>query len=254
MNTVFDLVKVASSKVGFLDAQQERDLIAKAQAGDKKASSDLFCANSRFILKQAAGFTKTYSLSIEEAFSAACVGYLKAIEKYDFKKETRLVTIARWWILNAIQDEAYSSHLIRIPHGKIGLLKEENRDSADSVQVNAVLNAAGGIASLNAMFKTKDDDSGCLEDTFDSDISDPFEDFENAERKRLLAKAMKENLSPRENFVIRANFGFDGKSYSLSEIGRMLGCSKQRADQLKKSALKKLRSPRVCHEFRDLVA
>ena len=49
---IFDLVRTTSEKTEFLNFEQERDLIIRAQKGDSKASEKLFCANSRFILKK----------------------------------------------------------------------------------------------------------------------------------------------------------------------------------------------------------
>ena len=45
MSDIFDLVRNASEKTGFLSMEQERELIIKAKKGDEKASEQLFCAN-----------------------------------------------------------------------------------------------------------------------------------------------------------------------------------------------------------------
>ena len=73
MSDIFDLVRNASEKTGFLSMEQERELIIKAKKGDEKASEQLFCANSRFLLKQANRFSQSYALLLEDTFSASWV-------------------------------------------------------------------------------------------------------------------------------------------------------------------------------------
>ena len=43
MVDIFDFVKIVSNKIEFLDAEQEHNLLIKAQKGDSKASEKLFC-------------------------------------------------------------------------------------------------------------------------------------------------------------------------------------------------------------------
>ena len=102
MAEIFDFVRIVSNKIEFLDAEQERNLLIKAQKGDFKASEKLFCANSRFILKTSSPYAQKYGLTLEDTFSAACEGFLKAVQKFDTKKENRLITLATFWIKSKI--------------------------------------------------------------------------------------------------------------------------------------------------------
>ena len=254
MSDIFDLVRNASEKTGFLSMEQERELIIKAKKGDEKASEQLFCANSRFLLKQANRFSQSYGLLLEDTFSASCLGFMKAIEKFDLNKENRLITLATWWIQNAIQDELYRSHAIKIPRNKINLLNAENTEGCENLSTANLFNACGDIASLDETFGNEED-SGSLYDTLSSHSADPEEILELNELLKVIETMLKANLNEREIYVIKMSFGFiDGKQHSLSEIGALLGCSKQRADQIKKAALIKLRHPNVSYRLKDFVA
>lgn len=251
---IFDLVRTTSEKTEFLNFEQERDLIIRAQKGDSKASEKLFCSNSRFILKISSGYAQKYGLTLEDTFSAACEGFIKAIEKFDTKKENRLITLATWWIKSTIQDELYRSHAIKIPHNLLYLLKTEDSENGDELRNASLLNACGKIASLDESFGDEED-SWCLYDSISSSLADSERVVEQHEMQTTIEEVLKNNLSKREIIVLKMIYGLiDGQEHSLSEVGKQLGCSKQRADQIKKAALVKLRHPRVFCKLKDLVA
>ena len=63
---------------------------------------------------------------------------------------------------------------------------------------------------------------------------------------------MLNKLSHRELTVIKLRYGFiDGKTYTLEEIGKQLGVTRERIRQIEKKALKKLKHS-VTHYFRDI--
>ena len=253
MVEIFDFVKIVSNKIEFLDAEQERNLLIKAQKGDSKASEKLFCSNSRFILKISSGYAQKYGLSLEDTFSTACEGFIKAIEKFDTKKENRLITLATFWIKSKMQDELYRSHAIKIPHNLLHLLKTDDSENGEDLKNASLLNACGKIASLDESFGDEED-SWCLCDSISSSLAAPERVVEQHEMQTTIEEVMKNNLSKREIFVLKNVFGFDGKEKSLSKIGEELGVSKQRVQQLKLEALTKLRDPRISCILKDLVA
>lgn len=254
MVEIFDFVKIVSNKIEFLDAEQERNLLIKAQKGDSKASEKLFCSNSRFILKISSRYAQKYGLTLEDTFSAACEGFIKAIEKFDTKKENRLITLATFWIKSKMQDELYRSHAIKIPHNLLHLLKTDDSENGEDLKNASLLNACGKIASLDESFGDEED-SWCLCDSISSSLAAPERVVEQHEMQTTIEEVLKNNLSKREIIVLKMIYGLlDGQEHSLSEVGKQLGCSKQRADQIKKVALVKLRHPRVFCKLKDLVA
>ncbi len=231
MNEIFALVRASSERVGFLSSEEERKLIISAQKDgveSEMAKNKLFCANSRFILKQALALAKRYGISQEMAFSACCEGFSKAISKFDTKKECRLVTYMTWWFQHYCEDELYHSFSIKLPHEKTG---DED------------LRALYRVFSLNARIDPNDDESNYKLELVSDSQKDPQDCFLEEERNASLENAIRNCLTFREAQIIRMYYGFDGEEEkSLREIGDLLGLSKQRTGQIRLQALEKLRN------------
>jgi len=50
-------------------------------------------------------------------------------------------------------------------------------------------------------------------------------------------------LTPKEERIIRQRFGIDCPGYTLEEIGKMYGITRERVRQIEAKALKKIRHP-----------
>lgn len=254
MKEIYDLVAKASSKVGFLTRDEERGLLVKAKKGDGKASSDLFCANSRYLLKTARYYEKAFGISLEDAFDAAVDGYMKAIEKFDLSKQNRLITLAGWWIRYYEQEAICHSHMIAIPRKKLMMLSEKMPRDKGSHEDASLHFMSARFLSLDAPF-AGDEDGGTIGDIIESDYGDPCLEMERASMVETVADAMKKNLTERESYILKMNFGMvDGKEHSLSDIARDMGYSKQRINQIKKAAMKKLGGPDVSPALKELIA
>ena len=78
--------------------------------------------------------------------------------------------------------------------------------------------------------------------------------FERSEQEERLAIAIG-RLAPREQAVLLRRFGLDGSQpHTLTEIGRILGFSKERARQIEEEALRKLRLDLQSDALTSLVA
>ena len=250
MNEILKFVMDASKRVGFLSAEEEKELIVKVREGDKKTLDKLFCANARYIYKEARKYARSYGLSLEDSFSAACEGFVKGITHFDLSKGTRLITIAGWWIQHAEQDELFLSHMIKIPHNKLNGT-DKNLDGFTQARIQA----AKCIGSMDCLLDEEDEKTGTLHDIVASSYAGPEDETVSADRRRILENVMAENLSGKERLVLEMLYGFDdGEEKSLSEVGKVLNCSKQRVAQVRDGALMKLRHPRVSRKLRDLAA
>ena len=59
-------------------------------------------------------------------------------------------------------------------------------------------------------------------------------------------------LSPREARILRLRFGLvNGRSYTLEEVGRKFGLTRERIRQIEGTALRRLRHPCRSRELRD---
>lgn len=74
----------------------------------------------------------------------------------------------------------------------------------------------------------------------DMDSVGPQEALVRQELDEMIQK-MLSSLNPRQQEILKLHFGLeDGRIYSLEEIGKKLGISKERARQIEHQALEKL--------------
>ena len=65
---------------------------------------------------------------------------------------------------------------------------------------------------------------------------------------------MLEALSEREREVLQYRFGLeDGRSYTLEEVGKRFGVTRERIRQIEAKALRKLRHPSRSKKLRDFL-
>jgi RNA polymerase primary sigma factor len=96
----------------------------------------------------------------------------------------------------------------------------------------------------------------------DSQLGDFLEDKEllspdDAAANQLLREeleSMIDELAPREREVLRLRFGLeDGHPYTLEEVGRRFGVTRERIRQIEAKALRKLRHPSRSKKLRDFI-
>ena len=63
-----------------------------------------------------------------------------------------------------------------------------------------------------------------------------------------------ESLPPRESVVLQLRYGLvDAKVYTLEEVGRKLGVTRERARQIEAQAIRRLQNPEIRQKLGDFV-
>lgn len=248
-----------------LTVDEEKDLFERIYSGDQEARNILVESNLRLVVDVAKKLSKNTDELIDNIQNGN-IGLMIAVDKYDITKGARFSTYATWWIYGKISNLSYNDKRIislpfsykrdytRFSKAKIKLqdsLKREPtiKEIADylgeSVDfVNNLENyfSYNEIFSLDASFGEFDEyfiyevitnkDEKSLEDVVvDSILSDNIEN--------ILRRA---KLDEDEIKVLKYRNGYyNNKIYSLQEIGRIFGVTRERIRQIEVKALKKIR-------------
>lgn len=232
----------------------------------KQAKEALAQSNLRFVISIAKNYVNR-GLSLADLIQEGNLGLIKAIEKFDYRRNLRLSTYAGWWIrqtiVRALENKA---HTIRVPvymNSKVRKVKNQmGQDCAvpecepnpegcshDALVYRAVQIMHEPLA-LDAALNTSRSFYECI-----ADIHAPFTPDREIERSSVAQGTahILQCLSAREKNVIRLHFGLgEGESHTLEEIGVRYGISRERVRQIENTALRKIRLFLKARHFQHL--
>lgn len=253
------LAEVARTKP--LSRAEEKRLADLARSGDVNARNQLVSANLRFVVSVALQF-QGQGLPIEDLIAHGNMGLIRAAEKFDPNLGNKFITYGVWWIRQAIQQAlAKDTRTIKIPMNRAALLNQAKTLLSQKYQATeqqANLGEAAEDLDVTEDFLTETIQMSyrplSLDATLDAEeggqtlldtiTGDSGETIESAFEKQRLDEEISELLGmlpEREEQVVRKYFGLDEDEATLDKIGKHLGVSRERARQIKESAIGKLR-------------
>lgn len=252
----------------------EKEIINKIKNGDKKLL-ETFLNNNKNLVRKIANKYKYEGIDNEDLFQEGCIGFMKAIEKYEpnlgFKFSTYCYYYIRAYITKYIRknksvirkpDSLYESQT-KIFNFIDNYLKatgeKPNNDMIAKeldMSIELVENAlkySTSILSLNK--KISDEDETEFGDLIENK-TDIFDDVNNNYMKtELHGRLMKSNLSQKEKIVLFVRYGLlDGEYKTLEKTSTYIGgVTRERVRQIELKALKKLRNSALDNKVFQLV-
>ncbi len=237
------------------------------------ARDALILANLRLVVHIAKKYLN-HGVSFMDLIQEGNIGLMKAVEKFEYERGNKFSTYAYWWIKQAIERAiADKARIIRIPvhvNEKIKKISRVARELSETLgrkptpqeiakklrmPVAKVEEILGVVQEPQALedFSSEDDGPGLLRFVADPNAPCPLERTVDRELKEKIEHTLKV-LNTREEEIVRLRFGIGREMpFTLEEIGRVMGLSRERVRQIEATALKKIQTAQECRELREFL-
>lgn len=237
------------------------------------AREHLIRANSRLVISVAKKYIGR-GVPFLDLIQEGNIGLIRASNKFDYKRGHKFSTYATWWIRQAVTRAiADQSRTIRVPVHMGDQINKMLRISHQLTQqlgrgptpeelaaemeipvrkVEQMLDVARRPLSLE--MPTDEEEESTLGD-FVEDIESPSPPDEvSSTMLRDLLLEILVDLPPREVKILQMRYGLlDGQTYTLEEVGKKLGVTRERVRQIEAQALSRLRHPAHARRLRDFL-
>jgi RNA polymerase primary sigma factor len=235
------------------------------------AREHLITANSRLVISVAKKYMGR-GVPFLDLIQEGNIGLIRATKKFDYRRGHKFSTYATWWIRQAVtRSIADQGRTIRVPvhmgdqinkllrtqHQLIQKLGrnpnvEELAEALDvpPKKVENMMKVSRRPLSLET--PTDNEEDSVLGDFIEDDeIPSPEVTATHNLLKEHLVSVM-DNLPPREVRILQLRYGIlDGQAYTLEQVGRKMGVTRERVRQIEAQALSRLRHPNIKMKLRD---
>lgn len=245
-----------------------KDISQRMTAGEatvRKAKHEMTVANLRLVFSIAKKYFNR-GMDISDLVQEGCLGLMKAVDKFDYRRGFRFSTYATWWIRQAItRSIADQGSTIRVPVHMVETINKMDKARrelsnatgfepnittlADKMEISreAALKIAKVIRRPVSLEQFADD---AQQQSFDCHIhgsgltlASPEELVSEREMKDLVSEVL-DTLPPREAKVLCLRFGIGwGSDMTLEQVGAQFDLTRERIRQIEATALRKLRHP-----------
>jgi RNA polymerase primary sigma factor len=259
--------ELARGNVSIRRRQELRRLIEDGWS----AREHLITANSRLVISVAKKYMGR-GVPFLDLIQEGNIGLIRATKKFDYRRGHKFSTYATWWIrqavTRAIADQGRTirvpvhmgdqiNKLLRVQHQLTQRLGREpsvdelaNALEVTPKKVENMIQVARRPLSLET--PTDDEEDSVLGDFIEDDEAPPPDDSATYNLLREHLEEVLNTLPPREVRILQLRYGLlDGQAYTLEEVGRKMGVTRERVRQIEAQALSRLRHPSIRRKLRD---
>jgi RNA polymerase primary sigma factor len=261
-----------------------REELAKGSAGARRrielrrliedgwaAREHLITANSRLVISVAKKYMGR-GVPFLDLIQEGNIGLIRATKKFDYRRGHKFSTYATWWIRQAVTRAiADQGRTIRVPvhmGDQINkLLRVQHQLTQRLGREPSVEELAGALdvppkkvenmiqvarRPLSLETPTDDEEDSVLGDFIEDDEAPPPDETATYNLLREHLGDVLDGLPPREVRILQLRYGLlDGQAYTLEEVGRKMGVTRERVRQIEAQALSRLRHPTIRRKLRD---
>ncbi len=261
------------SKDRRLSPEEREQIRAMVQDGNA-AHEHLIKANSRLVVSVAKKYVGR-GVPFLDLIQEGNIGLIRAVKKFDYRRGYKFSTYATWWIRQAVTRAiADQGRTIRVPvhmYEQINRLARVSRQlvqelGRDPTMEEIAAELGVGPKKVERIIKVsqrplslempvgEEDDSFLGDFIEDGDAPSPTDQAS----QQLLREQIDDifaSLTPREVRILQLRFGLvDGYSYTLEEVGKKFGVTRERIRQIEAQALGRLRHPSRSRKLRDFLS
>jgi len=254
-----------------MDDWEEREKLLWLVRDGQSATEHLIKANSRLVVSVAKKYVGR-GVPFLDLIQEGNIGLIRAVKKFDYRRGYKFSTYATWWIRQAVTRAiADQGRTIRVP---VHMYEQINRLTRTSRQLVQELGRdptteeiADGLGvtprkvehimrvsqrPLSLEMPVGEEEDSYLGDFIEDEDADSPQDAAGQQLLREVIDEIFSSLTPREVRILQLRFGLvDGYCYTLEEVGKKFGVTRERIRQIEAQALSRLRHPSRSRKLRD---
>ncbi|MCD6344527.1 MAG: sigma-70 family RNA polymerase sigma factor [Anaerolineae bacterium] len=262
--------KLQSNRIKNPDKLDELQLI---RYDGLAAREHLIRANSRLVISVAKKYIGR-GVPFLDLIQEGNIGLIRATNKFDYKRGHKFSTYATWWIrqavTRAIADQSRTirvpvhmgdqiNKLLRVSHKLTQRLGRDPMPEELAAELDIPLRKVEQMIDvarrpLSLEMPTDNEENSTLGDFVeDADIPAPPDEVSSTMLREILLDILTD-LPPREVKILQMRYGLvDGQTYTLEEVGKKMGVTRERVRQIEAQALSRLRHPTHARRLRDFL-
>jgi RNA polymerase primary sigma factor len=260
------------SKYPLLSPEEEKKLAKKAAKGDLEARERLIKSNLRLVVSVAKKYLgRSRGLTFLDLIQEGNAGLIKAVDRFDWRRGFKFSTFATWWIRQAISRAlSDQARTIRLPVHVVETLYKLNKArkklatildreptpeelaAETNLPVQKVQRLLKYVPDTISLETPIGEGESLLKELIpDTSEMTPEKTAALANLREQLKKAI-QSLSPKERQVISLRYGLEnGIMYTLEEIGKIFGITRERVRQIEIKALEKLKDNELIKKIKE---